>query len=291
MLKKYYVLIVSLAAGLLGLWQRGRMAASYDALALPIPSTNTVLGMLAISLLLLALLTALSLSQRKTNATQRLPAQTKSGSTAFLPLLLGAAAGAVTLFAAYRFYTQTAAELATLRLNAQLSGQAYRPDILVYLFVVLLVFAAAAILLASFKRASTHQPLHDSTTLLLPGFACCIWLMISYRHFAGDPFLGNYVFQLLAMLSGMLTHYFIAANSFQGDARPRISLAGGLAIYFSMLSMRFNPSSPDGLLCLAQILYFTSVLLLIAKADASTQPIPAQENATPVHMSKEEAPE
>lgn len=290
MLKKHFFLLFALVGGLVGAVARGKMVASYSGSAIPTPSTSSMLGIAAISVLVVAVLALLALSMRR-ELTQPLQ-ETAVKKSVWIPGLLGILGGGLALFATFRFLTQAQTAATEAKFNAQLSGGQYRPDVIAYVFVGLLALAAFAMLLATFRRCSAvRSPMHDSLVLLLPPLASCIWLMISYRHFAGDPFVTDYIFALFAMLFGMLAQYFIAANSFQGDSRPYLCVTAGVAIYFSVVNVRFDIASPDGLLCLAQIFYFASILLLIARDDPAIQPIPEEKKPISVNAQKEELPE
>lgn len=58
--------------------------------------------------------------------------------------------------------------------------------------------------------------------ITLPGFVCCVWVMLSYQDWAKDPVVSHYLFPLLAMLLSMAACYLIPAFAF---GRGRVTAA------------------------------------------------------------------
>lgn len=100
--------------------------------------------------------------------------------------------------------------------------------------------------------------------LLLPPYAFCLWLILSYQAQAGNPVLLDYVYRLLAIICALLGLYFIAGFSFE-KGKPLPTLCFGLAaVYFSCVSLAGLRSWINLALYLFCIIYFTahSVVLL-----------------------------
>lgn len=268
MLKKYLFLLVALLGGAGGFlfrtWQLQTAFEPYT--GLPIHAAPSTIVLVFFSLLMLAFFAGLAYSKRNEKSSQRTGEETQRS---FFLLLVTCAAAAATAIAAYGFF-QEGNLLQQLR-RATTQPQEMNP-FLVYLFAVVSLGSAVAILIIAFRRyQKKSQP--NSLALLLPAFAGCLWLMVSYQKLAGDPFVTDYIFLLFAIMSGMLAHYFIAANSFQHVRTTPIYMAAGSAIYFSLTALASAPLSVHGLLCMAQVLYFAPTLLLLSSNDSSMKPI------------------
>lgn len=102
-------------------------------------------------------------------------------------------------------------------------------------------------------------------SLLLPPFAFCCQLILTYQAQAGNPVVRDYAYLLLALIATVLGLYFMAGFSFE-KGRPGLFLwSAGLAVYFSCVTAadtlrRALDGEPDWavlMLCLFSIVYFT----------------------------------
>lgn len=76
-----------------------------------------------------------------------------------------------------------------------------------------------------------------SVPLLIPAFAFCVWLIAAYQVRAGDPVQLDYVYELFAIITGLLGLYFIAGFSFdKGRCAPAV-LFSLLGVYFSLVTL------------------------------------------------------
>lgn len=72
-----------------------------------------------------------------------------------------------------------------------------------------------------------------SVPLLIPAFTFCVWLIAAYQVRAGDPVQLDYVYELFAIITGLLGLYFIAGFSFDKGKC-------GVAVFFSLLGVYFS---------------------------------------------------
>lgn len=72
-----------------------------------------------------------------------------------------------------------------------------------------------------------------SVALLIPAFTFCVWLIAAYQVRAGDPVQMDYVYELFAIIAGLLGLYYIAGFSFEKGR-------SGLAVFFSLLGVYFS---------------------------------------------------
>jgi len=122
-----------------------------------------------------------------------------------------------------------------------------------------------------------------SLLLLAPPFACCIWLLSSYRGWARDPVLRDYAVMMLAIMCGMMAHYFIACLSFEKARGVPACAAGLLAVYFSLATLTDGHTRSDLLLLAALILYMTASVyaLLRQREPESAGQIPSADSENP----------
>ena len=117
-------------------------------------------------------------------------------------------------------------------------------------------------------------------TLLLPAYACCVWLIAAYQVRAGDPVQLDYVFELFAIIASLLGLYFHAAFAFT-KGRPF------WAVFFALLGIYFSITTlADGHELGFTLLYAFAIVYLAVSAitllyNAGRPELPAQaENDT-----------
>lgn len=260
MLKKHLLLLFALLGGVGGFvlrsWQLQSAFEPYT--GLPISGAPSTIAISLFSLVMAALFALLCYRGRSVDAAYHRQESNRS----FLVLLVTCLAGGATAVAAFGFFQEG-------KLMQQIQGSS---PLLTYLFALLTLGSGGALLLIAFRRYQQKTQL-NSLALLLPAFSGCLWLMVSYQRLAGDPFVTDYIFQLFAIMSGMLAHYFIASHSFQTQRSTAICATSGLAIYFSLTALAYAPFTADGFLCMAQVLYFAATLWLLSRQDPSLQPM------------------
>ena len=76
-----------------------------------------------------------------------------------------------------------------------------------------------------------------SFKLLMPAYAFCVWLIAAYQVRAGDPVQLDYVYELFAIIAGLLGLYFIAGFSFdKGKCVPAVFFCL-MGVYFSLVTL------------------------------------------------------
>ena len=76
-----------------------------------------------------------------------------------------------------------------------------------------------------------------SVPLLIPPFTFCVWLIAAYQVRAGDPVQLDYVYELFAIITGLLGLYFAAGFSFdKGRCVPTVFFSL-LGVYFSLTTL------------------------------------------------------
>lgn len=97
-----------------------------------------------------------------------------------------------------------------------------------------------------------------SGALLAPGYLCAIWLISAFQSRAGDPIQQDYVYELLAIIAGLLAIYFIAGFSFEKSKVFRASFFSLVAVYLSATTLADGHNMAHLLLYGALILYLTA---------------------------------
>lgn len=119
-----------------------------------------------------------------------------------------------------------------------------------------------------------------SVPLLIPAFTFCVWLIAAYQVRAGDPVQLDYVYELFAIITGLLGLYFIAGFSFdKGKCVPAVFFCL-LGVYFSITTLADQHDWATLVLYGFSILYLlTSSALLLYNA-ARPLPVEPVENDT-----------
>ena len=199
--------------------------------------------------------------------------------------ILTAAAGALYLlgvYSAHKVYLPKPGEAPFLLLNA-----------LAIVLGFLCLLAGAGMLLKAFTAFQGKTPAKQSLALLLPAYACCIWLMVSYQGWASDPIISDYVFTMFAIMASMIAYYYLAAFSFASPRPVIFSTLAALGIFFSCIAILPSTALPDKLMLIAQICYWFAMLYALNRnlQDPScVPPAAADEESVPVIMPKEETP-
>ncbi len=242
-MKKVYLLpAVSLLGGCAGFaLRRVQLRTAFEpGSGLPISGAPATLSLLALALLVAAALAALA--WRKGSLPMPYEHAFSGGGVSYL--LLAAAGAALTA------------------LGAGLTALDWRQGggLLPLAFVCATLLAAACMALIAGRNHRARWRGQGSVILLAPPFAACLWLMLSYQGWAKDPVISDYVFALFAIMSAMLTYYYMAAYSF-GQPRETLTLLfGHLCVFFCIISMADAMALPlrclfsgAGLFILAQV--------------------------------------
>ena len=144
-----------------------------------------------------------------------------------------------------------------------------------YLIVGAMAIASGFCVLATvrnhFREAGKGR---YSAALLVPAFTYCVWLIAAYQVRAGDPVQLDYVYELFAIISGLLALYFIAGFSFEKGKPAAAIFFSLLAAYFSLTTLADQHSWSTVLLYCFTILYLlTNSAILLYNA---ARPLPAK---------------
>ena len=152
-----------------------------------------------------------------------------------LPYMMGMTAGA--------FLTAGGGALLLLQLPRRYveTSSASGPSLLslapMALLAALCLAAAGSMLLLGKNTYRGEGRGKYSACLLLPAYACCLWLIVSYQEHSGDPVILDYVYQLFAVIAAVLACYFISGFGFQ-RSRPGLTLFfSGEAMYFTLVTL------------------------------------------------------
>lgn len=108
---------------------------------------------------------------------------------------------------------------------------------------------------------------------LMPGFACCLWVMANYQQWAQDPVLERYLFCLLAVLLSMVACYCLPGFVF-GKGQVRLTVVTCLlAAAFSIMVLGDGLPLMDVALYLAMVFYLLSMASVLLDNDAKPEPV------------------
>lgn len=187
---------------------------------------------------------------------------------AFL-LLVSAGAEAVTLSATYRTSLLAVAEGEALGWTA-----AAMPPLR-----VLLCAAGFPCALAWGQRlARKSEKARESLVLLELCFLFCVWLISDYQVRAADPVTQDYMYEVFAIVCGLLGLYYISGYSFQTGKPRRTVVFCLLGAYFSLVTLADSHALTD------ITRYGFVILFLTAHAALFLNPPPAQEPEAPTEV-------
>lgn len=115
---------------------------------------------------------------------------------------------------------------------------------------------------------------------LMPGFACCLWVMANYQTWAQDPTIERYLFSLVAILLAMVGCYCLPGFAF-GKGQVKLTLITCLlAGEFGVMVLADGLPMMDTALILAMVFYLVSMASVLLDNDARPEPPPAIDPAT-----------
>lgn len=79
-------------------------------------------------------------------------------------------------------------------------------------FGLLMIFACAA---AFFLTGRNGDSGSTSLAPVIPGFTCCVWLVLTYHSNASNPSVMAFLWQLLAVIAACMSWYYTAGFAFQ----------------------------------------------------------------------------
>lgn len=111
-----------------------------------------------------------------------------------------------------------------------------------------------------------------SFTVLTPAYMACIWLIAAYQVRAGDPVRQDYIYELFAIITGLLGLYFMAGFSFERAKVLRCTLFSLMGVYFSFVTLADAHELHILLLYGFLILYLTSNTVVLLFNDRHPEP-------------------
>lgn len=149
---------------------------------------------------------------------------------------------------------------------------------LVYTRLITAVLALAAGICVVLTVRDNFRGLADgkySFKLLMPAYAFCVWLIAAYQVRAGDPVRLDYVYELFAIITGLLGLYGAASFSFERGRSFLTALFSMLGVYFSLVTLADSHQLADMLLYAFTIVYLlTNTVTLLH--NAARPELPAQ---------------
>ena len=111
-----------------------------------------------------------------------------------------------------------------------------------------------------------------SVWTLLPGFACCLWVMANYQTWAQDPTIERYLFSPVAILLAMIGCYCLPGFAF-GKGQVGLTLITCLlAAAFGIMVLGDGLPMMDLALVLAMVFYLGSMASVLLDNDARPEP-------------------
>ena len=292
MKKSFLLPLIAILGGLIGMGLRQwHLLSAYEfGTGLPIPGAPATFALIALGVLVTAVLLLLA---RRSSPSSPLPqgsAYFQSRGAGVLLLsgaagILTAAAGALYLsgvYSAYQSYVPKLGEPPFLLTN-----------ILSIILGILCLFAGASLLLTAFTSYQAKPPKSQSLALLIPAYACCIWLMVSYQGWASDPIISDYVFTMFAIMASMIAYYYLAAFSFASPRPVIFSTLAALGIFFSCIAILPSTALPAKLMLIAQICCWIAMLYALNRnlqAPSFVPPAAVEEEPAPTTTPKEDTP-
>lgn len=228
---------------------------------LPIPGQPTTYAMWAAAVVVALVLIALSLGKHRTFEACYTDAFRPSG----LVQLSGMMAGAVLLLAAGFLNVETFVSAPMDLYTGTRTVGILRPAL-----GVVCLAAAAGIWFTVQAMGKGRQV--KSVWVLLPGLACCLWVMANYQSWAQDPVLEGYVFFLLAALLSMGACCLLPGFAFGKGQVTGSLITCLLGPALGIMVLGDGLPLADAALLLAMIFYLLSMASALLTNDGKPQP-------------------
>lgn len=111
-----------------------------------------------------------------------------------------------------------------------------------------------------------------SSSLLIPAYAACMWLIVAYQARSGDPIILDYVYQLFAIVAAVLGAYFMAGFGFERSKVFPTALFSLAAMYFTLVTLADAHEPALTLLFAAYFLYFAASAAALLSNTAQPRP-------------------
>jgi len=263
MVKKLIPPLLAVAGGVVGFGLRKwELAAAFDPeTGLARLGTVPTLLLILLSVGMLALLAALAAPQvkgdlRSGDELLAAPDNTLYMGSVVVISFLFAAAGVWNLLELWKAYEDTVS-----------MGGSYFSLLPRLGMVVLSVMAAVGLLKQGRENYHGSNARHFSHIPLLPAYLCCLWLIVTYQARCGDPVILDYVWEMFAVVTGVLGTFYVAGMSFDRPKPCRAVVSALMCVYFSLMTLADDHTGPYLLLFAAIALYcLTAAVLLLFNA-------------------------
>lgn len=112
----------------------------------------------------------------------------------------------------------------------------------------------------------------ESLALLGLCLLFCVWLISDYQGRAADPVILDYVYEIFAIITGLLGIYFITGYSFQTGKPWRTAVLCLLGAYFSLVTLADRHSLADIFRYAFTVLFLTSHAVLLLREHPAGEP-------------------
>lgn len=128
-------------------------------------------------------------------------------------------------------------------------------------FGLLMLFACLAAFFITVRNGDSGS---SSLAPLLPGFTCCVWLVLTYHGNASNPSVLAFAWQLLAVISACMAWYYTSGFAFQHPHPRRTAFFSLLTVSLCVTAIADRTELYQQVLLAATALWFLgrSVLFL-----------------------------
>ncbi|MEG1579083.1 MAG: hypothetical protein RRY64_00920 [Oscillospiraceae bacterium] len=140
-----------------------------------------------------------------------------------------------------------------------------------FVFSIFCVMMAASYFIMASSNFRGRREGQYSLYLLIPAFGSCLWLLVTYLIQSGNPVMLEYVYGILAVISAVLSTYFVTGFAF-GYRKPLCLIAFSLmGIYFGIVALQ-GANLVFGLLYGSAVLYqLSNVTTFLYRTQHPTQ--------------------
>lgn len=100
----------------------------------------------------------------------------------------------------------------------------------------------------------------------------CVWLISDYQGRAADPVILDYVYEIFAIITGLLGIYFITGYSFQTGKPWRTGVLCLLGVYFSLVTLADRHNLADIFRYAFTVLFLISHAVLLLREHPAGEP-------------------
>lgn len=127
-------------------------------------------------------------------------------------------------------------------------------------FGLLMIFASLAILVLLIRNGDNGS---YALAALLPGFASCVWLVLTYHNNASNPSVLAFAWQLLAVISACFGWYYTAGFAFRHPHPRRTTFFSLLTATLCIICLADRTDLYQQILLVSNALWFLSRSMLL----------------------------